>query len=226
MNSGAYPPTVYTAVLNNGNWSYTVPANTLASGPYSVFAIATNGTEMVSSPQTTLTIIDNAPPVTTAATYTMLTTGADYYTLPLAQWQRLVHVNRFLQHSIFVLERVTDPGGSGIAATYYTLDGGRRSLTTYTQHVYRGLRQRDSHRQLLERGRRRQRRDDRRPCLINIQYAPDRHPECSGQHYLRHAHHSQRDMDRSCSAPSRSRSRSSTTTTSVDTSAPCSALSR
>ena len=70
INSGAYPPTVYTAVLNNGNWSYTVPANTLASGPYSVFAIATNGTEIVSSPQTTLSIVDNQPPVTTASTYT------------------------------------------------------------------------------------------------------------------------------------------------------------
>ena len=128
MNSGAYPPTVYTAVLNSGNWSYTVPANTLASGPYSVFAIATNGTETVSSPQTTLSIIDNTPPVTTAATY--YKSGTRYFTAtPNSS-------GYFSQNPIYVTLSANDyaTGNTGIAATYYILDGGTQ--TTYTALSY------------------------------------------------------------------------------------------
>ena len=153
INSGAYPPTVYTAVLNNGNWSYTVPANTLASGPYSVFAIATNGTEIVSSPQTTLSIVDNQPPVTTASTYTYahFRSGYGYTSTPANSFGWFTSTGPYSSSIFFALERDRREHGQ-LGYRRHLLHGRRRIATDLRHgHVYPGLRQRQPHRDVLER---------------------------------------------------------------------------
>jgi hypothetical protein len=132
--ASAYPPTTYTATFSNGNWSYTIPANTLSAGKYVVYATATNaaGDVVASAPTSTFAVLDNAPPVTTASTY--YKSGTRYFSVsPQTDgWFNYQYTSGGIYFQLSATDANT--GNSGIAATYYTIDG--RSQPTYTSGSY------------------------------------------------------------------------------------------
>jgi hypothetical protein len=133
--ASAYPTNVYTATFSGGTWSYTIPANTFSAGSYVVYAKITNsaGDIVASGPTSTFAVIDNAPPVTTSSTY--YKSGTKYYSVsPQANgWFNY----QYTSGGIYFLLSATDAntGNSGIAATYYTIDGGSPQTYTSAAHI-------------------------------------------------------------------------------------------
>jgi hypothetical protein len=127
----AYPTHTYAAAFAGNAWSYSIPAGALATGSYTAYVTASNaaGDVVASGPLASFTITDTTPPVTTASTYTQ--SGIHYNPASPNSYGWFTSSG-----SIDVLLSANDfsAGNSGIAATYYTLDG--QPQLTYTSGTY------------------------------------------------------------------------------------------
>ena len=121
------------ATLNgNGTWSFNF--NSTTAGKFEVFATTTDaaGNTVATPLSSTFQIIDNVPPVTTASTY--YKSGTRYYAVSAQAngWFNYQYTSGGIYFQLGASDAGT--GNSGIAATYYTIDGG--SQQTYTTGSY------------------------------------------------------------------------------------------